>query len=44
MVSMILPAMVQARLVGYGLVALALLGTGFLSFGLWVHHMFATGI
>ncbi|MBL6455271.1 cytochrome c oxidase subunit I [Belnapia sp. T6] len=44
MVSMIIPAMVQARLVGYGLVAMALLGTGFLSFGLWVHHMYATGI
>ena len=44
MVSMIIPAMMQTRLVGYGLVALALVGTGFLSFGLWVHHMFATGI
>ncbi len=44
MVSMIIPAMVQARLVGYGLVALALVGTGFLSFGLWVHHMYTTGI
>ncbi len=43
-VSMILPAMVRTRLVGYGLVAFALVGTGFLSFGLWVHHMFATGI
>jgi cytochrome c oxidase subunit I+III len=44
MVSMIIPAMVQTRLVGYGLVAMALVGTGFLSFGLWVHHMYATGI
>ncbi len=43
-VSMIIPSMVQAPLVGYGLVALALVGTGFLSFGLWVHHMYATGI
>ena len=24
--------------------SLALLATGFLSFGLWVHHMFATGL
>ena len=31
-------------LVGYRLVVLALVGTGFLSFGLWVHHMYATGI
>lgn len=44
MVSMIIPAMVQARLVGYGLVVMALVGTGFLSFGLWVHHMYTTGI
>ncbi|MGQ0655723.1 MAG: cytochrome c oxidase subunit I [Betaproteobacteria bacterium] len=44
MVSMIVPAMARAPLVGYRLVVAALLGTGFLSFGLWVHHMFATGI
>ena len=44
MVSMIVPAMAQTPLVGYRLVVLALVGTGFLSFGLWVHHMFATGI
>ncbi|HVL55521.1 MAG TPA: cytochrome c oxidase subunit I [Burkholderiaceae bacterium] len=44
MVSMILPTMVQAPLVGYRLVVLALIGTALLSFGLWVHHMFTTGI
>ena len=44
MVSMILPTMVRAPLVGYRLVVLAIVATGFLSFGLWVHHMFATGI
>jgi len=44
MVSMIVPAMARTPLVGYRLVVLALVGTGFLSFGLWVHHMFATGI
>ena len=44
MVSMIAPAMAQRPLAGYRLVVLALLATGFLSFGLWVHHMFATGI
>jgi cytochrome c oxidase subunit I+III len=43
-VSMIVPAMAGTRLVGYGLVATALVATGFLSFGLWVHHMYATGI
>ena len=44
MVSMILPTMTGAPLVGHRLVVLALVATGFLSFGLWVHHMFATGI
>jgi cytochrome c oxidase subunit I+III len=44
MVSMIVPTMAQTPLVGYRLVVLALVGTGFLSFGLWVHHMFTTGI
>jgi cytochrome c oxidase subunit I+III len=44
MVSMIVPAMAQTPLAGQRLVILALLTIGFLSFGLWVHHMFATGI
>jgi cytochrome c oxidase subunit I+III len=44
MVSMILPSMAQTPLAGYRLIVLALVATGFLSFGLWVHHMFATGI
>ncbi|KRC86103.1 cytochrome c oxidase subunit 1 [compost metagenome] len=44
MVSMIIPAMTGVPLVGYRLVVLAVVSTGFLSFGLWVHHMFATGI
>jgi cytochrome c oxidase subunit I+III len=44
MVSMIIPAMAQTPLVAHRLVVLALLATGFLSFGLWVHHMFTTGI
>jgi cytochrome c oxidase subunit I+III len=44
MVSMIVPAMARTPLEGYRLVVLAIAATGFLSFGLWVHHMFATGI
>ncbi len=44
MVSMIVPTMAQTPMVGYRLVVLALVATAFLSFGLWVHHMFATGI
>src|SRR5690606_37714191 len=31
-------------IVGYSWIVLAAVGTGFLSFGLWVHHMFATGL
>ena len=44
MVSMIVPTMAGTPLVAYRLVVVALVATGFLSFGLWVHHMFATGI
>ena len=44
MISMMLPALVQARLVGYLWIVLAAIAVGFLSFGLWVHHMFATGL
>ena len=44
MVSMILPSMVGIPLVGYRWVVLAMLTIGFLSFGLWVHHMLTTGI
>jgi cytochrome c oxidase subunit I len=31
-------------MVGYTALVLALVATGFMSFGLWVHHMFATGL
>jgi cytochrome c oxidase subunit I+III len=44
MVSMIVPTMARAPLVGYELIVVALIATGFFSFGLWVHHMFTTGI
>jgi cytochrome c oxidase subunit I+III len=44
MVSMIVPAMTRSPLVAYNLIVVALIATGFFSFGLWVHHMFATGI
>jgi cytochrome c oxidase subunit I+III len=43
-VSMILPTMVGRPLAGYRLVVVALLATGFAALGVWVHHMFATGI
>jgi cytochrome c oxidase subunit I+III len=44
MLSMIIPTVAQRPLVGYRLVVLALVATGALGFGLWVHHMYATGI
>ena len=44
MVSMILPTMVRAPLVGYRLIVLAIVATGFTGFGVWVHHMFTTGV
>jgi cytochrome c oxidase subunit I+III len=44
MVSMIVPAMARTPLVAHSLVVMALVGTAFLSFGLWVHHMYTTGI
>ncbi|PDT82974.1 cytochrome c oxidase subunit I [Sinorhizobium sp. BJ1] len=44
LVSMIVPTMARTPLVGYHLIVVALIGVGFFSFGLWVHHMFTTGI
>lgn len=44
LVSMMVPTFAQTPLVGYRLIVVALIATGFFSFGLWVHHMFATGI
>ncbi len=41
---MILPTFARVPLVGYAWVVLAALAVGFLSFGLWVHHMFTTGL
>ncbi len=43
-VSMVVPTFARRPVVGYTWIVLALVGTGFLSFGLWVHHMFAVGI
>jgi cytochrome c oxidase subunit I+III len=43
-VSMVVPVFAQKRIAGYILIAVAILFTAFVSFGLWVHHMFTTGI
>ncbi|WP_181164488.1 cytochrome c oxidase subunit I [Amaricoccus solimangrovi] len=42
--AMIVPTFSGRPIVGYSWIVLAAVGTGFLSFGLWVHHMFATGL
>ncbi|MEY2567948.1 MAG: cytochrome c oxidase subunit [Actinomycetota bacterium] len=44
MVSMILPTFSRRRIAGYLWVATSLIAIGFISFGVWVHHMFATGM
>ncbi|WP_411834253.1 cytochrome c oxidase subunit I [Pseudoxanthomonas mexicana] len=43
-VSMVVQAFARRPMVGYSAIVLAVVTTGFLSFGLWVHHMFAVGI
>lgn len=44
LVSTMVPTLAQTPLVGHRMVVVALIATGFFSFGLWVHHMFTTGI
>ena len=44
LIVMIVPTFVRRPIVGYSWIVLAAVGTGFLSFGLWVHHMFTTGL
>jgi cytochrome c oxidase subunit I+III len=44
MISEILPTFARRRVVGYLALVIALVTIAFLSFGLWVHHMFVTGL
>jgi cytochrome c oxidase subunit I+III len=44
MVSMIVASMARTPLIAHNLIVVALIATGFFSFGLWVHHMFTTGL
>jgi cytochrome c oxidase subunit I+III len=44
MVSSIIATFTRRPIFGYTVMVLALVSTGFIGFGLWVHHMFATGL
>lgn len=44
LVSMMVATMNRTPLVGHYLIVLAFLATGFISFGVWAHHMFTTGM
>ena len=44
LVSMIVATMAQTPLVGHRWLVFAMIATGAISFALWVHHMFATGM
>ena len=43
-VSSIIATFTQRPIFGYTAMVLSLVATGFIGFGLWVHHMFATGL
>jgi cytochrome c oxidase subunit I+III len=43
-VSMIIPTFCRRPIAGYTFLVFAAVATGALSFGLWVHHMFTTGL
>jgi cytochrome c oxidase subunit I+III len=44
MVSTMIPAFARRPVFGYLALVMALIATGILAFGLWVHHMFVTGL
>ena len=44
LIAMIVPTFARRPIVGYSWIVLAAIGTGFISFGLWVHHMYTTGL
>src|SRR3954468_4702174 len=44
MISSIVETFSRRSIFGYTAMVRALITTGFLAFGLWVHHMFATGL
>jgi cytochrome c oxidase subunit I+III len=43
-ISTLIPVFARRPIVGYTWIVAAVIATGFISFGLWVHHMFTVGI
>ncbi|HTU32953.1 MAG TPA: cbb3-type cytochrome c oxidase subunit I [Candidatus Acidoferrum sp.] len=43
MISMMVPTFARYPIVGYPYIAMATILTGFVGFGVWLHHMFAVG-
>ena len=43
-ISHVIPVFARRKMFGHTALVLSLVATGFLSFGLWVHHMFTTGL
>jgi cytochrome c oxidase subunit I+III len=44
MISSVITAFCRRQVFGYTAMVLSQVATGFIAFGLWVHHMFATGL
>lgn len=42
--SVMIPVFARRELVGYTMIVVAIVAMAFLSFGIWVHHMFTVGI
>src|SRR5690606_23659555 len=42
--STMIPVFAQRPIIGYRAIIISIIALGFLSFGLWVHHMFTVGI
>jgi cytochrome c oxidase subunit I len=43
-ISEVIPVFSRKVIYGYGFLAASTVAIGFLSFGVWIHHMFATGL
>jgi cytochrome c oxidase subunit 1 len=43
-VSTLVPCFARRRIFGHTAVVVSVVATGFIGFGVWVHHMFATGL